>query len=73
MAYVAHGPSNSVAGALPGGAAFATAWAYRQLSRRGVDPDLAAAVLVVAGALSVLGLAILTVLGMLTVGAAGTW
>lgn len=63
--------ANAVAGALPGGAAFATAWVYRQLSRRGVEPALGAAVLVVAGALSVLGLAILTVLGMFTVGGAG--
>ncbi|MEU6017403.1 YbhN family protein [Streptomyces sp. NPDC047515] len=63
--------ANAVAGALPGGAAFATAWVYRQLSRRGVEPVLGAAVLVVAGALSALGLAILTVLGMFTVGAAG--
>jgi uncharacterized protein (TIRG00374 family) len=62
--------ANAVAGALPGGAAFATAWVYRQLARRGVEPVLAAAVLVVAGALSALGLAILTVLGMFTVGAA---
>lgn len=64
--------ANAVAGALPGGAAFATAWVYRQLSRRGVDPVLVAAVLVVAGALSALGLTILTVLGMSTVGSAGT-
>lgn len=63
--------ANAVAGALPGGAAFATAWVYRQLNRRGVEPALGAAVLVVAGALSALGLAILTVLGMLTVGGAG--
>ncbi|MGW3567493.1 lysylphosphatidylglycerol synthase transmembrane domain-containing protein [Streptomyces sp. NPDC000941] len=63
--------ANAVAGALPGGAAFATAWVYRQLNRRGVEPVLAAAVLMVAGALSALGLAILTVLGMFTVGAAG--
>ncbi|TGB09179.1 flippase-like domain-containing protein [Streptomyces palmae] len=63
--------ANAVAGALPGGAAFATAWVYRQLSRRGVEPMLAAAVLVVAGALSALGLAILIVSGLLTVGTAG--
>ncbi|MET7381466.1 lysylphosphatidylglycerol synthase transmembrane domain-containing protein [Streptomyces sp. NPDC005526] len=63
--------ANAVAGALPGGAAFATAWVYRQLTRRGVEPVLAAAVLVIAGALSALGLGILIVLGMFTVGAAG--
>lgn len=63
--------ANAVAGALPGGAAFASAWVYRQLNRRGVEPVLAATVLMVAGALSALGLAILTVLGMFTVGATG--
>ncbi|MFJ8201208.1 YbhN family protein [Streptomyces sp. NPDC096152] len=63
--------ANAVAGALPGGAAFATAWVLRLLSRRGVEPVLAAAVLVVSGALSVLGLAVLIVAGMFTVGAAG--
>ncbi|GAA2244119.1 MULTISPECIES: lysylphosphatidylglycerol synthase transmembrane domain-containing protein [Kitasatospora] len=63
--------ANAVAGALPGGAAFASAWVFQQLSRRGVAPALAAAVLVVGGALSALGLGILIVIGLLTVGAAG--
>ncbi|MEU0184980.1 hypothetical protein ABZ312_27990 [Streptomyces sp. NPDC006207] len=47
---------NAVAGALPGGAAFAGAWVYRQFSRRGVPPALAVAVLAAAGALSAVGL-----------------
>ncbi|MGW3247954.1 lysylphosphatidylglycerol synthase transmembrane domain-containing protein [Streptomyces sp. NPDC001070] len=63
---------NAVAGALPGGAAFATAWSYRQFSRRGVSPALAATVLVAAGALSALGLAALAAGGMFGLGAIGT-
>ncbi|GAB2914462.1 lysylphosphatidylglycerol synthase transmembrane domain-containing protein [Streptomyces mayteni] len=63
--------ANAVAGALPGGAAFSAAWIYRQLRRRGVGQALAAAVLVVAGALSALGLLVMIVLGLLTTGARG--
>src|SRR5205823_7998701 len=63
--------ANAVAGALPGGAALASAWTFRQLNRRGVEPALAAAVLVSAGALAALGLSILIVVGMFTVGATG--
>ncbi|WP_311765467.1 lysylphosphatidylglycerol synthase transmembrane domain-containing protein [Streptomyces zingiberis] len=62
---------NAVAGALPGGGAVATAWIYRQLTRRGVEPAPAAAVLVTSGVLSAAGLALLLVLGMFTVGPAG--
>ncbi|MFF9481855.1 YbhN family protein [Streptomyces sp. NPDC014733] len=63
--------ANAVAGALPGGAALAGAWTFRQLHRRGVDPALAAAVLVCAGALSALGLGIVIVVGLATLGATG--
>ncbi|MDT0322954.1 lysylphosphatidylglycerol synthase transmembrane domain-containing protein [Streptomyces millisiae] len=63
--------SNAVAGALPGGAAFSTAWLYRQLRRRGAGQALAAASLVVAGALSALGLLVIIVVGLLTTGARG--
>ncbi|WP_127358491.1 lysylphosphatidylglycerol synthase transmembrane domain-containing protein [Actinacidiphila soli] len=63
--------ANAVAGALPGGAAFSSAWVFRQLRRRGVEQVLAVAVLVVAGALSALGLFVLIVAGMFTAGSAG--
>ncbi|MGW2209696.1 lysylphosphatidylglycerol synthase transmembrane domain-containing protein [Streptomyces sp. NPDC001781] len=63
--------ANAVAGALPGGAAFAAAWLFRQLRRRGVDQVVAAAVLVVAGGLAVLGLAVLLVAGVVAAGPAG--
>lgn len=63
--------ANAVAGALPGGAAFSAAWVYRQLHRRGVSQVHAAAVLVVAGALSALGLAALLVSGLVAAGPAG--
>ncbi|MGW2744104.1 lysylphosphatidylglycerol synthase transmembrane domain-containing protein [Streptomyces sp. NPDC001450] len=63
--------ANAVAGALPGGAAFSAAWVFRQLRRRGVEPVLAAAVLVVAGALSILGMAVLLVAGVVAAGPAG--
>ncbi|GAA3500824.1 hypothetical protein GCM10019016_079310 [Streptomyces prasinosporus] len=57
--------ANAMAGALPGGSALAVAWVIRQLRRRGIDLALAAAMLVVAGALSVLALALLLALGAL--------
>lgn len=63
--------ANAVAGALPGGAAFSAAWVFRQLRRRGVEQVLAAAVLVVAGALAVFGLAVLLVAGVVAAGPAG--
>lgn len=63
--------ANAVAGALPGGAAFAAAWTFRQLARRGVEQVLAAAVLVVAGALAALSLFTLLVIGALAAGSTG--
>lgn len=63
--------ANAMAGAIPGGAAMATAWNYEQLRRRGVEGSLAAAVLAVAGLLSVASLGVLMVLGLFTAGAKG--
>lgn len=63
--------SNAVAGALPGGAAFSAAWLYQQLHRRGASKALAAASLVIAGALSALGLIVVLAAGLLTAGARG--
>ncbi len=60
--------ANAVAGALPGGAVLATAWAYRQLCRRAIGPELAAAVLAVAGALSALGLGTLMTVALVVSG-----
>lgn len=64
--------ANALAGAVPGGAALATAWTFRQLRRRGVEEVLAAAVLVVAGTLSAFGLGLLVVAGLLTAGSKGS-
>ncbi|MGK3943610.1 lysylphosphatidylglycerol synthase transmembrane domain-containing protein [Streptomyces caeruleatus] len=63
--------ANAVAGALPGGAAFSAAWVYRQLRRREVEQVLAVAVLVMAGALSALSLAVVFVAGAVAAGPAG--
>lgn len=63
---------NAVAGALPGGAAVAVVWLYGQYRRRGAGQLLAAAVLVVAGALSVSGLVLLLLLGTLVAGLVGS-
>ncbi|WP_367325797.1 YbhN family protein [Streptomyces sp. HUAS ZL42] len=63
--------ANAMAGALPGGAAFSAAWVFRQLSRRGVGQVHAAAVLVIAGALSTLSLVLLLAVGALAAGPAG--
>jgi uncharacterized protein (TIRG00374 family) len=63
--------ANSVSGALPGGAAFSAAWFYRQLRRRGVEQVLAAAVLVMAGAVSALSLTVVFVVGAIAAGPAG--
>ncbi|MGW2717726.1 lysylphosphatidylglycerol synthase transmembrane domain-containing protein [Streptomyces sp. NPDC001492] len=57
--------ANAMAGALPGGSALSVAWAIRQLRRRGIVLALAAAMLVVAGALSALALALVLTLGAL--------
>ncbi|WP_431961541.1 lysylphosphatidylglycerol synthase transmembrane domain-containing protein [Actinacidiphila sp. bgisy160] len=59
---------NAVAGALPGGAAFAGAWVYRQFSRRGVPPAMAVAVLAAGGALSAAGLTLLVAAGLVGLG-----
>ncbi|MER5846378.1 lysylphosphatidylglycerol synthase transmembrane domain-containing protein [Streptomyces sp. NPDC002012] len=63
--------ANAVAGALPGGAAFAAAWMFTQLRRRGVGQVLAGAVLAVSGVLSVAALFALLVAGALASGSAG--
>ncbi len=63
--------ANAVAGVLPGGVAFSAAWLFRQLRRRRVDQALAAAVLVVSGALSVVSLFVLLVAGALATGLSG--
>ncbi|GAA3803279.1 lysylphosphatidylglycerol synthase transmembrane domain-containing protein [Streptomyces chiangmaiensis] len=63
--------ANAMAGALPGGSALSVAWAIRQLRRRDIGLALAAAMLVVAGALSVLALALLLTLGALVADPAG--
>lgn len=57
--------ANAMAGALPGGSALSVTWAIRQLRRRDIGLALAAAMLIVAGALSALALALLLVLGAL--------
>ncbi|MFJ9680522.1 YbhN family protein [Streptomyces sp. NPDC101194] len=60
--------ANAVAGALPGGAAFAAAWMFTQLRRKGVGQVLAGAVLAVSGVLSVAALLALLVIGALASG-----
>ncbi|MFJ2960008.1 YbhN family protein [Streptomyces sp. NPDC087270] len=63
--------ANAVAGTLPGGAAFAAAWLYGQLRRRGVSLALAGAALAVAGLMSATTLFLLLVVGVLASGRAG--
>jgi uncharacterized protein (TIRG00374 family) len=63
--------ANAVAGALPGGVAFSTAWVFRQLRRRGVEQVLAVTTLVVSGALSALALSVLLVAGTAAAGPTG--
>jgi hypothetical protein len=63
--------ANAVAGALPGGAAFAAAWMFTQFRRRGVGRVLAGAVLAVSGVLSAAALFALLVAGALASGSAG--
>lgn len=63
--------ANAVAGTLPGGAAFAAAWQYGQLRRRGVSLALAGAALAVAGLMSSTTLFLLLVTGVLASGTAG--
>ena len=54
----------ALARVLPGGAASAGVWAYRQLRRRGTERSTALWVLLVAGALSSLGLFVIIVVGV---------
>lgn len=54
----------ALARVLPGGAASAGVWAYRQLRRRGTERSQALWVLLVAGALSSLGLFVIIVVGV---------
>ncbi|MCD0484150.1 flippase-like domain-containing protein [Streptacidiphilus sp. ASG 303] len=63
--------ANAVAGAVPGGAAVATAWVFAQWRRRGVGQVLAGAVLAVSGVLSAVALLVLLVAGALAGGSAG--
>ncbi|MGW5677037.1 lysylphosphatidylglycerol synthase transmembrane domain-containing protein [Streptomyces sp. NPDC003860] len=63
--------ANAVAGALPGGAAFAAAWEFRQLRLRGASQALAGAVLVLAGVLSGVGLFALLLVGLMSEGPSG--
>jgi uncharacterized membrane protein YbhN (UPF0104 family) len=63
--------ANAVAGALPGGAAFSAAWLFQQFRRRGAAQVLAGAVLVVAGALSLLSLSLLILAGAVASGLGG--
>ncbi|MFJ6184451.1 YbhN family protein [Streptomyces sp. NPDC092295] len=63
--------ANAIAGALPGGAAFAAAWVFRQFRRRGAGQVLAGTVLVIAGLLSGLSLFVLLMAGVLAAGSSG--
>src|SRR5436305_4562698 len=62
---------NAMAMSLPGGAAWAAAWAFGQLRRRGADRLLAGWVVLVAGALASFALFSLLVAGSLIAGANG--
>ncbi|UGQ11577.1 flippase-like domain-containing protein [Yinghuangia sp. ASG 101] len=63
--------ANAVAGALPGGAAFAAAWLFGQFRQRRVPAVLAGSVLVVSGLMSGLTLFALLVVGVLAGGRKG--
>ncbi|MFJ4923771.1 YbhN family protein [Streptomyces sp. NPDC088725] len=63
--------ANAIAGGLPGGAAFAAAWGFRQLRRRGAGQMLAGSVLAVSGLLSGLTLFVLLMSGVLADGSSG--
>ncbi|MGW6741236.1 lysylphosphatidylglycerol synthase transmembrane domain-containing protein [Streptomyces sp. NPDC055025] len=63
--------ANAIAGALPGGAAFAVAWVFRKLRRWGVGQVLAGTVLALSGLLSALSLLVLLLAGVLASGSAG--
>jgi uncharacterized protein (TIRG00374 family) len=62
---------NALAMSLPGGAAWAAAWAFGQLRRRGADRVLAGWVVLVAGALASYALFMLLVIGSLVAGSRG--
>ena len=62
---------NALSMSLPGGAAWAAAWAFGQLRRRGADRVLAAWVVLVAGALASFALFLLMVAGALLAGSHG--
>src|SRR5947209_4840279 len=62
---------NALAMSLPGGAAWAAAWAFGQLRRRGADRVLAGWVVLVAGALASYVLFMLLVIGALIAGGRG--
>lgn len=62
---------NALAMSLPGGAAWAAAWDYAQLYRRGARREVAVWVVLVAGALSSFALFLLMVAGSLIAGAGG--
>src|SRR5207245_329236 len=62
---------NALAMSLPGGAAWAAAWAFGQLRRRGADRLLAGWVVLVAGALASFALFLLLVAGALVAGSKG--
>ncbi|WP_232789175.1 lysylphosphatidylglycerol synthase transmembrane domain-containing protein, partial [Streptomyces odonnellii] len=63
--------ANAIAGALPGGAAFAVAWVFRRFRRWGVGQVLAGTVLAVSGLLSALSLLVLLLAGVLASGTSG--
>jgi len=62
---------NALALSLPGGAAWAAAWAFGQLRRRGADRVLAGWVILVAGALASYALFMLLVIGAFVAGGRG--
>lgn len=62
---------NALSTTLPGGVAWASAWAYGQLRRRGADRSLSIWVLLVAGAVGSFALFVLVVVGIELAGASG--
>src|SRR4051794_19995825 len=62
---------NALSTSLPGGAAWAAAWAFGQLRRRGADRALAGWVVLVAGAVASYALFMLLVIGSIIAGSSG--
>jgi hypothetical protein len=62
---------NALSTSLPGGAAWAAAWAFGQLRRRGADRVLAGWVVLVAGAVASYALFMLLVIGSIIAGSSG--